>query len=219
MKTRVDQKADGRSSIRGETTADSVASSSSSTRVARTSKANTLAAAATTATRKGARHASDGRNSPSDGVSHGQAKRGRVVLYIGKARASVGLEMQMAKETAREKEKDMLIPPSRVASDSVTVSSSSGSRGPEGTSDTSLSMEMDEGDIGLADRSKRSWTAELPSLLGFSLSLSSVGSRSLSQKRMPLAASCWQRKRKGIRVGGVLVVYRGPLGPLPRLRF
>ena len=178
MKTHVAQKA-GVVHPRRNSTAGSVASSSSSTRVGRTSMANPVVAAAaatSTATRKRARHASDGRNSSSDGASHGQVKRGRVVLDKGKARASVdGLEIQKAKE----KEKDAHTPPSHVAS-------SSGSKKPEGISDTSLSMEVDEGDISLAaDRSTRSWTTESPSLLGSSSSLSSAESRSPSQKRMP----------------------------------
>ena len=187
MKTHVAQKA-GVVHPRRNSTAGSVASSSSSTRVGRTSMANPVVAAAaatSTATRKRARHASDGRNSSSDGASHGQVKRGRVVLDKGKARASVdGLEIQKAKE----KEKDAHTPPSHVASSSGTASSlsSSGSKKPEGISDTSLSMEVDEGDISLAaDRSTRSWTTESPSLLGSSSSLSSAESRSPSQKRMP----------------------------------
>jgi len=206
MKTHADQKA-GVVHPRRNSTAGSVASSSSFTRVGRTSMANTVAAAATTmATRKRARHASDGRNSSSDGASHGQAKRGRVVLDKGKARASVeGLEMQKAKEMAKEKAKEAHIPPSRAASGSGTASSSSGSgsRKPEGTSDTSISMEVDEGDLSLAaDRSTRSWTTESPSLLGSSSSLSSAESRSPSQKRMPpppvpLAAKLLAAKANG----------------------
>jgi len=129
-----------------------------------------------------------------------------VVLDKGKARASVdGLETQKAKEMAKEKAKEAHIPPSRAASGSGTASSSSGSgsRKPEGTSDTSLSMEVDEGDVSLAaDRSSRSWTTDSPSLLGSSSSLSSAESRSPSQKRMPpppvpLAAKLLAAKANG----------------------
>ena len=163
-----------------------------------------LAAAAdatTTATRKRAQHTSDGRNS-SDGTSHGQAKRGRVVLNKGKARASIeGLEIQNAREMAKEKVKDTHIPPSCAASDSGAAPTTSK---PEGTIDTSLSIEMDEDDVNLAaDWSMQSWMTDSPSLLSSSLSLSSAESRSPFQNRMPpppvSLRSCWQRKRMGIR--------------------
>ena len=162
-----------------------------------------LAAAAdatTTATRKRAQHTSDGRNS-SDGTSHGQAKRGRVVLNKGKARASIeGLEIQNAREMAKERAKDTHIPPSCAASDSGAAQTTSK---PEGTIDTSLSMEMDEDDVNLAaDRSTQLWMTDLPSLLSSSLSLSSAESRSPFQNRMPpppvpLAAKLLAAKANG----------------------
>ena len=175
------------------------------------------------ATRKRAQHTSDGRNS-SDGTSHGQAKRGRVVLDKGKARASIeGLEIQNAREMAKERAKDTHIPPSCAASDSGAVQTTSK---PEGTIDTSLSMEMDEDDVNLAaDRSTQSWMMDSPSLLSSSLSLSSAESRSPFQNRMPpppvSLQSCWQRKQMGIRGGGFLLVSvdREPLDPRPRLWF
>lgn len=142
---------------------------------------NAVPAAATMATSKRSRHAGDGRKSSLDGASHGQVKWGGVVLDKGKARASLdGPEMQKGKEIANEKAKDMHIPPFHASSGSDatlgsgTASSSSrsgsGLRKPEGTSDTSLLMEVDKGDINLAaDRSTRSWTTELPSLLSSTL--------------------------------------------------
>ena len=108
-----------------------------------------------------------------------------MVLDKWKARASVdGLEIQKVNEMA----KDAHILPSHVASDSGTASSSSGSgsRKPEGHNDTSLSMEVDEGDVSpAADRSTRLWTTDSPSLVGSSSSSSSTEFRSPSQKRIP----------------------------------
>ena len=92
-------------------------------------------------------------------------------------------------EGERDGERNGEGPPSRVVSDSGTASCSSGAglRKPEGNSDTSLSMEVDEDDVSLAaDRSTRSWITDSPSFVGSSSSSSSAECRSPSQRRMPL---------------------------------